>query len=103
MLNIFIEAIKEKKLIEVTFIAKKDNVNRTRKCVPFDYACGKRDKNQIQKYQLYDLDSPNGRHNLALEENQIINLVKLDEIFNPADYISWETNWEIARDWDEYS
>jgi len=103
MINIFTEAIKEKKLIEVTFFAKKDNLNRTRKCVPFDFAYGKRDKNPIQKYQLYDLDSPIGRHNLALEESQIINLVKLNESFNPADYISWEPNWELARDWGEYS
>ncbi len=44
MLNIFIEAIKEKRLIEVTFVAK------------------------------------------------------LNENFNPADYVSWETNWEITRD-----
>lgn len=103
MLSIFIEAIKEKKLVEVTFFSKKDNTDRTRKCVPFDYACSKRNKNQINKYQLYDLDSPSGRHNLALEESQIINLVKLNESFNPADYISWEPNWEVARDWGEYS
>ena len=102
-MEVFIEAIKEKKLIEVTFIAKKDKTNRVRKCIPFDYAYGTREKNPIKKYQLYDLDSPSGRHNLALEENQIIDLVKLDESFNPADYISWETNWEIERDWGEYS
>jgi len=103
MLNIFIEAIREKKIVEVTFFAKKDNLNRIRNCVPFDYAYGKRDKNPIKKYQLYDLDSPNGRHNLALEESQIINLVKLDRNFNPEDYISWEPNWEIDREWGVYS
>ncbi len=93
MLDVFIKAIEEKKFIEVTFFAKKDNLNRTRKCVPFDYAYSKRDKNPIKKYQQYDLDSPSGIHNL----------VKLNESFDPAEYISWEANWELARDWGEYS
>ena len=103
MLDIFIEAIKEKKLVEVTFYSKKDKTNRTRKCIPFDYAPSKRVKIPIEKYQLFDLDSPSGNHNLALEESQIINLCKLDESFEPSEYISWETNWEIDRDWGEYS
>ncbi len=96
----FIEAIHEKKIIEVEFYSKKDDTNRTRKCIPFDYAPNKRDKNPIDKYQLFDLD---GRHNLALEESKIFSLIKLDEEFEPSDYISWETDWSIARDWGEYS
>jgi len=103
MLNTFIEAIREKKLVEVTFYSKKDNANRIRRCVPFDYAASKRDKILVKKFQLYDLDSPNGRHNLPLEESQIISLVKLDESFEPADYIRWDTDWSIERDWGIYS
>jgi len=100
----FIQAIHEKKLVEIKFVTKSDKSTRVRKCVPFDFGYSTRDKNKVDKYQLYDLNSPNGKHNLALEPEQLITLSILNETFNPADYITWDTiNWTIRRDWGVYS
>ena len=103
-LDTFIEAIHEKKIVKITFIAKNDSYPRVRKCVPFDYSTSKIDKDKILKFQMYDLDSPNGQHNLSLHPDQIIEIEKLNETFEPADYVKWEPDWNIKRNsWGIYS
>lgn len=101
--NIMIEAIRAKKKVSVTFNSfEKGSI--TRICVPFDIAPSKRSKDQTPKFQFYDLDSPDGQHNLALFQSQIHTIAILDQIFNPGDYITWSPmNWTIARDWGTYS
>ena len=102
-LNIFEEAIHDKKLVKVTFFASNDSVPRIRKCVPFDYSTSKKDKDRILKFQIYDLSSPDGPHNLSLDPDRIVNIEKLNETFEPANYVNWEPDWSIKRDWGIYS
>ena len=104
MLEKFLEAINNRKLVEVTFIAKSDSQIRVRKCVPFDYGASSKAKDKSDKYHFFDLNSPNGRHNLPLFPNQIqeINILE-NESFEPSNYITWEPNWIVKRDWDEFS
>lgn len=94
----FFEAIDEKCLIEVTFKSYEKGII-TRKCIPFDYAISNKYHDGIMYYHFYDLDSPNGVHNLALKEEQLLKIDKLAEHFDPNDIVRWKPNWTYKRDW----
>lgn len=100
MLEKFLQAIHEKRLVQVEFVAKSDGKLRDRKCVPFDYGASSTAKDKSIKYHFYDLNSPNGIHNLSLSPEQIreINILE-NESFNPSDYVKWVPNWIIKRNW----
>jgi len=103
MLDKFLKGIQEKKLLSVAFIAKDDGVLRVRKCVPFDYGISRKYKDGEDRFHFYDLDSPDGKHNLSLLPEQIQNVNLLNENFDPADYVKWTPNWIVDRDWGVYS
>lgn len=101
--NNFIQAIHEKRCIELTFTTKEKGVV-TRKCIPFDFAPSSRAKDKTNRYQVYDLNSPDGSHNLAKLPGEVISIEILNETFNPADYVTWKKiDWHIKRDWGIYS
>ncbi len=60
-------------------------------------------KDGLNRFHFLDLDSPDGKHNLSILPEQLIDLSILEVIFNPADYINWTPKWHIARDWGKYS
>jgi len=68
--------------------------------VPFDFGPSKNDKVKIDKVHFWNVDS---NHNLPVIPEQIISIEIFDEEFNPADYIKWIPDWNIARDWGKYS
>lgn len=96
----FLKAIDEKLKIEATFEAKeKGKITRT--CIPFDFGPSQKVDaiDKTDKYHMLDLDSPEGRHNLALTDGQIYNIEVLAENFDPADYVTWQPKWIYPRDW----
>lgn len=102
----FLRAIDNKLKVKVTFNAKEEGKGQiTRLCIPFDFGASQKvdaiDKSE--KYHLYDLDSPDGPHNLPLNPEQIVNLQVLSEGFDPTDYVKWPPNWIYKRDWGIYS
>lgn len=97
--KIFIKAIHERKLVKIkanTF--EKGIIERI--CVPFDFGP---DRSKKIKYQFKSLNSPDGSHNLPLFPEQLLNIEILDENFEPRDHIFWTPNWNIKRDWGEFS
>lgn len=101
--EIFLTAIREIKVVKIKFIDKKGN-HKNRNCIPYDYAYSNIENNpEEQKYHFYDLDSPDGSHNLSLSDKQIITINITDESFNPANYIKWTPNWTVKRNWGKYS
>ena len=101
--NIFLYAITNKKVIELTFDSKDKGVI-TRKCIPFDFGPSRRNlKINPSRYHLFDLNSPEGKHTLSILPEQVIKINLLDETFNPADYVTWTPNWFIKRNWGVYS
>ncbi len=99
----FINAIHSKNIVRVTFNSKEKGII-TRKCIPFDFAPSSRAKVKVNKFQLYDLDSPSSSHNLAIAVEQLISLEILNEKFDPADYVKWTNiSWLVPRDWGDYS
>lgn len=106
----FIEAIHSKKMVSVTYYAKKYGKNRTRLCAPLDFGPSRRQGRIIDggeiKYHFYDYESESGAHPVPIETKFIINMKITNDEFSPADFINWsliENPWFVDRNWGEYS
>jgi hypothetical protein len=102
----FIQAIRDKRKVRVTFYSKEDGGLLTRKCAPMDYGPSRHAKQQNDRFHLWDYESDTERHSLQLNPEQISKLEVLDEIFDPSEFITWDTTenpWFIPRDWGQYS
>lgn len=97
--EIFIRAINEKKIVKVKVNTDNKGII-VRNCVPFDYASGKLPG---IRYHFYDLDSPDGSHNLSILPIQLLDIELTKNTFDPKDYVKWKPNWTIPRDWGEFS
>ena len=98
----FIDAIRNKNLVKVSINTdEKGLINRT--CVPFDFAVSKKYKDGLERFHFYDVDSPDGSHNLSVLPEKLYSLDVLNQEFDPGDYVTWTPNWTISRDWGIYS
>ncbi len=95
----FINAIHRKRIVKVTFSSKEKGVI-TRRCVPFDFGPSKRYKDGRDRFHFYDLDSPEGKHNLSILPEQLISIEILEQSFDPQIYVTWSpVSWFVERDW----
>jgi hypothetical protein len=102
----FIHAIQTHRKVRVTFFSKEDARFLTRKCAPMDYGPSRRAKEKSDRYHLWDYESDMKVHTLSLNPEQIDNIETLDEYFDPAEFITWDTSkspWFIPRNWGVYS
>jgi len=100
--KLFLDAINEKKKVKIKVNSFEKGVI-VRECVPFDYGASRKYKDGKERYHLYDLDSPEGEHNLSILPEQLIEIDILDKNFDPKDYVKWTPNWIFKRDWGEFS
>lgn len=98
----FVQAINQKKVVSITVETESKGII-TRKCIPFDFGPSRRYKDGLDRYHFWDINSPDGSHNLAVLPENLNDLVILDEEFSPADYVKWTPNWNISRNWGIYS
>lgn len=99
MHDTFIAAIHGKKKLRITFYSEEDGGYLTRICAPMDWAEGARIKDGVRRYWVWDYESDKKNHTLPLRAERIRSLEVLDAVFDPAEFVSWNTNWSIARDW----
>lgn len=99
----FVNAIKNRQKLSVTFFSKEDRGQLTRICAPMDFGTSRRSKDGIERYHLWDYTSDEKSHTLSLKPDQIISMIEVNEFFNPSDFVSWQPNWIIKRDWGRYS
>lgn len=99
----FIDAIHNKKKIRVTFYSKKDETYVTRLCAPMDFGPHARFPDKGDRYHIWDYEGSSGPHQAPLDPEQIQSIDVLDEEFDPSEFVTWETNWFIPRDWGPYS
>ena len=105
----FIQAIHDRKKLNITFFSQEDNAIITRKCAPFDYGTGTNIKDHEKRFWVWDYESDKSPHVLPLQSKNIKSMVTLDETFHPKDIVDneWYNNpgfqWKIGRDWGEYS
>lgn len=103
MLETFIQAIHNKQKVRVKFYSKEDRGILLRTCAPMDYGPSRRSKRKNNRYHLWDYDSDTRNHVLSLNPEQVIEIQLLSEGFNPAEFVTWNTDWIVPRDWGTYS
>jgi len=106
MHNNFIQAIHDKKKIELHFFSKEDGIIIVRKCAPMDFGPSRSAKIKTDRYHLWDYESAEKQHNLPLLPNQIKEIIILNEYFDPVEFITWDTAtspWFVPRDWGQFS
>lgn len=99
----FIQAIHNRNKIELKFYSKEDGCELSRTCAPMDYGPSRRSKNKDDRYHFWDYDSDKRNHVLSLLPNQVNNIEVLPEKFDPVEFITWDTNWFVERDWGQFS
>ena len=99
----FINAIHECRKLRVTFYSKEDGRSLVRTCAPLDYGPSRRAKRKNNRFHFWDYDSDTEQHVLSLNPEQVRAIQVLQEGFDPAEFVTWETNWFVSRDWGPYS
>ncbi len=106
MREMFIQAIHDKRKIELRFHSDEDGHPITRKCAPMDYGPSRRAKDKTPRFHSWDYESDRWPHTLSLLRGKIISMDVLDERFDPAEFITWNavaSPWFVPRDWGVYS
>jgi len=99
----FIQAIRDKKKVRITFYSKDDDGNITRLCAPMDYGPSRIAHQKNNRYHSWDYESDKRNHTLSLSPEQVRSIEVLDDSFDPAEFMTWTPNWIIPRDWGRYS
>ena len=102
----FVQAIREKHKVRLTFFSKEDGRPLTRVCAPMDYGPSRRAHDKNDRYHLWDYESDEGKHVLSLKPDQVQGMEPLDDQFDPAEFVTWSTAtspWFVKRDWGRYS
>lgn len=99
----FVSGIHTQTKIMLTFFSKEDRSQLVRTCAPMDFGPSRRAKNPADRYHFWDYDSDTGRHTLSLLPEQVVNMQLMDEHFDPAEFVTWNAQWFLPRDWGVYS
>lgn len=99
----FIQAIHNKNKVRLTFYSKEDGRPLIRVCAPMDYGPSRRAKNKDNRYHLWDYESDTRNHVLSLLPKQVISIDVLEDYFDPSEFITWNTDWFVDRDWGKFS
>jgi hypothetical protein len=89
--DVFIQAVKNKKKVILTFFSGQQYLYLTRLCVPVQFTSSEKG-NSSKCYYFWDSEADVGERLLALKPSQITYMELSDETFDPADYIIPETN-----------
>lgn len=102
----FISAIRNKQIVVLRFYSKEDVTIIQRTCAPMDFGPSRRAKIKNDRFHLWDYDSDTRSHILSLSPEQVVEIIVLDEHFNPEDIVTWDTqksSWFVERNWGDVS
>lgn len=96
----FIEAIHEKKKVNVRFYSTPDAEVMDRVCAPLDYGPGGENPEGVNRYWLWDCASVSEPKILGLAPQQILDMRILGEMFEPNQlHPPLAPHWSIPRTW----
>jgi len=87
----------------VSFYSKEDRDIVIRICAPMDYGPSRRAKDKSDRFHMWDYESDTEQHVLSLKPDQISDIEILEETFEPSEFVTWQTDWIVPRDWGQYS
>lgn len=99
----FLEALRARRQVLVRFYSSEDNALITRVCAPLDYGPSRRAKDKAPRYHFWDFSSDVKSHTLGLKPNQIASIEPIDQLFDPAQFVTWKPAWFLPRDWGPFS
>lgn len=99
----FIAGIHQRKKMVVRYFSNKDQKYVIRKVAPMDFGPKSGEASGIDRYHVWDYESPSKPHPASLDPSQIQSFTVLEDQFDPAEFVTWKTNWHVKRDWGEYS
>lgn len=100
---VFMDSLEGRQKVELTFYSQDDGQNLVRTCAPMDFGPTRIAKDNFDRYHFWDYDSDEGRHPLMLLPDQVVSISALSDQFDPAEFVTWDTNWHHPRDWGEHS
>ena len=97
--DLFIQAIKSKKKVRLSFDSKEDGAPITRLCAPVDFGPSRRAKDKSDRYHLWDYEGKRGPHIISIVVPRVIAIEILEEAFDPAEFAKKTWSLFIPRDW----
>ena len=85
--NIFVEAIRDKKKVRLTFLSEERGDSTKKLCGPVSYSASVVEKD-LGCYYLWDFDSDTGNHFLALSPSQIVSMELTEEPFDLVEFFT---------------
>jgi len=68
-----------------------------------DFGPSRRAADKSDRFHMWDYESDKRNHTLSLLPDQVISIEVLNQHFDPAEFITWQTDWFVPRDWGQYS
>jgi len=85
--NIFVEAIRDKKKVRLTFLSEERGDSTKKLCGPVFYSASVTEKDP-GCYYLWDSESNTGNHFLALSLSQIVSIEPTEEPFDLVEFFT---------------
>ena len=101
--DVFIDGIHTQQKLRIRFFSEDDGSYIERVCAPMDYALGKKIRDGIPRYWVWDFESDKFDHTLPIRAERIDYIVNVGEYFDPGTFVSWSPTWTIKRDWGHLS
>lgn len=98
--NIFVQAIKSKKKVKLTFYSEEDGSKLAIQCAPMDYSPARRAKDISECYyfwcsdeELYSFETDKSNRALQMPADRIVGMEPTEDKFDPAEFSTANTNW----------
>lgn len=95
----FLDAIREKKFIRISFYSQPDAGTVDRECAPLDYGPETGAKDELNRYWIWDPTPTAGSNPLGLLPGQIVSLRVLGTDFDPEKLGVGARPWCVPRNW----
>ena len=95
--DIFIQAVKDSRKIELTFFSKEELAKTVKICAPIDYNPGRRAKDRSKLYYFLIFEDDGSSYVLSLPPNQILDMKLTYYNFDITETTDWKTHWFTPR------
>ena len=104
--QVFLDALRDKRQLTISFFDKKENKDRTCTCAPLDFGPLRGQKEPAPHYQLWDMAPKKKPYNITVLPEDVKSMTVLDATFDPGAIITWNFKpkaWAVERDWEDFS
>jgi hypothetical protein len=103
--EIFVEAIRDKRKVKLTFFSEEDCCSQVKLFAPMDFEQYHTEE-ESGRYYFWDFEKSANGAPLLLRPDQIISIRLHEETFSPAEFVTWDLDelpWFLGREWGRFS